>query len=62
MIGVDISKHNNLKEKDFSILKSQGVDFVIIRAGFGKSKSQEDPCFKKYYKWAKGAGLKVGCY
>ena len=62
MIGVDISKHNNLKEKDFAILKSNGIDFVIIRAGFGKLKTQEDPCFKNYYKWAKGAGLKVGCY
>lgn len=62
MIGVDISKHNNLKEKDFAILKSNGVDFVIIRAGYGKSKTQEDPCLKNYYKWSKNAGLKVGCY
>ena len=62
MIGVDISKHNNLKEKDFKYLKEFGVEFVIIRAGFGKSKTQEDPCFKNYYKWAKSAGLKVGCY
>ena len=62
MNGVDISKHNNLKEKDFAILKSNGIDFVIIRAGFGKSKTQEDPCFKNYYKWSKNAGLKVGAY
>ena len=62
MNGIDISKHNNLKEKDFPILKSNGIDFVIIRAGFGKSKTQEDPLFRNYYKWAKGAGLKVGCY
>lgn len=62
MIGVDISKHNNLKEKDFTTLRNSGVEFVIIRAGYGKSKTQEDPCFKKYYKWAKSAGLKVGCY
>ena len=62
MIGIDISKHNNLKEKDFTTLRKAGVEFVIIRAGYGKSKTQEDPCFKKYYKYAKSAGLKVGCY
>ena len=62
MFGVDISKHNNLKEKDFTILKNSGVEFVIIRAGYGRLKTQEDPCFKNYYKWAKSAGLKVGCY
>ena len=62
MFGVDISKHNNLKEKDFTILKNSGVEFVIIRAGYGRLKTQEDPYFKKYYKWAKSAGLKVGCY
>ena len=61
-IGIDISKHNNLKEEDFKLIKECGVDFVIIRAGYGKSKTQEDPCFKKYYKYAKSAGLKVGCY
>lgn len=61
-IGIDISKHNTLKEEDFKYLKEFGLDFVIIRAGFGKSKTQEDPCFKKYYKYAKSAGLKVGCY
>ena len=62
MIGIDISKHNNLKEKDFKTLREAGVEFVIIRAGFGKLKTQEDPCFKNYYKWAKSAGMKVGCY
>lgn len=62
MRGIDISKHNNLKEKDFITLKNEGIEFVILRAGYGRLKSQEDPYFKNYYKWAKGAGLKVGAY
>lgn len=62
MKGIDISKHNNLKEKDFITLKNEGIEFVILRAGYGRLKSQEDPCFRNYYKWAKNAGLKVGCY
>lgn len=44
--GVDISKWNG--SINFSKLKGQ-VDFVIIRAGYGKLTSQKDERFEEYY-------------
>lgn len=35
---------------------------MIIRAGYGKEKSQKDNMFETNYKKAKSAGLKVGAY
>lgn len=47
---------------DFNKVKSAGYDYVIIRAGYGKEKSQKDNMFETNYKNAKNAGLKVGAY
>ena len=47
---------------DFNKVKSAGYDYVIIRAGYGKEKSQKDNMFETNYKKAKSAGLKVGAY
>lgn len=47
---------------DFGKVKSAGYDYVIIRAGYGKEKSQKDNMFETNYKNAKNAGLKVGAY
>ena len=47
---------------DFKKVKSAGYDYVIIRAGYGKEKSQKDNMFETNYKKAKSAGLKVGAY
>lgn len=47
---------------DFGKVKSAGYDYVIIRAGYGKEKSQKDNMFETNYKKAKSAGLKVGAY
>lgn len=58
--GIDISKHNG--NINFAKVKAAGIDFVIIRAGYGKSVSQKDPMFETYYKEAKNAGLDVGAY
>ena len=58
--GVDVSQYQG--NIDFTKVKSAGVKFVIIRAGFGKYASQKDPYFEKNYKGAKAAGLDVGVY
>lgn len=60
MKGIDISYHNG--DVDFDAVKNSGVDFVIIRAGFGREVSQEDKKFEEYYQGAKNAGLDVGAY
>ena len=58
--GIDVSQYQ--QSVDFKKVKASGVDFVIIRAGFGKYANQKDPYFEKNYKAAKAAGLKVGAY
>lgn len=59
-LGVDLSEHN--PNVDFTKLKNNGIDFVILRTGYGKVISQKDKLFEDYYNKAKQAGLKVGCY
>lgn len=58
--GIDVSKWNG--DIDFGKVKKSGIDFVIIRAGYGKSASQKDVYFERNYKAAKAAGLNVGTY
>lgn len=47
---------------DFNKVKSDGIDYVIIRAGYGKEKNQKDDTFETNYAKAKAVGLKVGVY
>ena len=47
---------------DFNKVKAAGINFVILRAGYGKYISQKDPTFEGNYKRAKAAGLNVGAY
>lgn len=60
MKGVDISQHNG--DVDFGRVKSAGIEFVILRAGYGKCITQIDLDFYRNYKNAKENGLKVGAY
>lgn len=60
MKGVDISQHNG--DVDFGRVKSAGIEFVILRAGYGNCISQIDVDFYRNYKNAKENGLKVGAY
>lgn len=60
MKGIDLSTFQ--KNVDYSKLKKQGIEFAIIRAGYGKDKSQKDEMFEKHYKGLKKAGIKVGAY
>ena len=60
--GVDLSHHNGYV--DFEAL-SKSVDFVIIKSGGSEKKGHRhftDIMFEDYYRQAKKAGLKVGCY
>lgn len=60
MKGIDVSKHNG--SIDFNAVKASGVEFVIIRAGYGMYDNQKDPKFEENYAGAKAAGLHVGAY
>lgn len=59
--GIDISNWQN-DDIDFKKVKKNGIEFVIIKAGYGREISQKDSCFETFYKNAKAAGLKVGAY
>lgn len=57
MKGIDISRHNTIRS--FPAIKSQGVDFCVIRAGYGTA---VDAKFEAHIKAAKDAGMLVGAY
>lgn len=58
--GIDVSTWNGTI--DFAKVKNSGIDFVIIRSGYGRLTSQKDNRFEQYYAGATKAGLKVGSY
>lgn len=57
MRGIDISRHNTIRS--FPAIKSQGVEFCVIRAGYG---TVVDAKFKAHIKVAKDCGMLVGVY
>lgn len=58
--GIDISKYQ--RNVDYKKLKDQGIEFAIIRCGYGRELHQKDELFETHYKGLKEAGIKVGCY
>ena len=58
--GIDVSVHNG--SINWNQVKAEGVQFVILRAGYGKLASQKDQRFEEYYAGAKSAGIPVGSY
>lgn len=59
--GVDLSEHNG--SVDFSQLKAAGVEFVILRIGFGGDyPGQQDKRFEENVEKAEAAGLPWGAY
>lgn len=58
--GIDVSVWNGTI--DFAKVKKAGIEFVIIRSGYGRLASQKDTRFESYYAGAKKAGLKIGSY
>ena len=63
MRGIDVSQWQT--NVDYKKLKAAGIEFVIIRAGYGDVLSypnQKDSMFEAHYKAATAAGLHVGAY
>lgn len=57
MKGIDISEYQNVINWD-----KLNVDFVIIRAGYGKHTSQKDKLFEQHYANAKSKNIPIGAY
>ena len=60
MKGIDVSVHNGAI--DWKKVKAAGIDFAILRAGYGKLAKQKDTRFEDNYAGAKAAGIPVGAY
>ena len=58
--GIDVSHWNG--DIDWRKVKSSGIDFAIIRAGYGKEVNQKDSRFESNINGALNAGLNVGVY
>lgn len=58
--GIDVSKHQG--KIDWQKVKSAGVQFAMLRAGYGRYDKQKDEQFEANYSGAKAAGIPVGAY
>ena len=58
--GIDVSKHNG--SIDWKKVKDDGVEFAIIRIGYGGGSPVKDEKFEENYKNARANGLDVGVY
>lgn len=60
LIGIDVSKwQGNI---DWKAVKADGVQFAILRAGYGREASQKDETFEANYKGCKENGIPCGIY
>lgn len=60
MKGIDVSKYQG--DIDWDKVKESGIDFAIIRAGYGMYDFQIDPKFERNYSECKRLGIPVGTY
>ena len=58
--GIDVSEHQG--HIDWAKVDKDGVQFAVIRAGYGRELSQKDDYFEQNYTAAKKAGIQVGAY
>ena len=58
--GIDVSKHNGTI--DWNKVKAAGVQFAMLRAGYGRYDNQKDERFEANYAGATAAGIPVGAY
>ena len=58
--GIDVSKWQG--DIDWNKVKAAGVQFAMLRAGYGRYAGQADETFEKNYQNAKAAGIYVGAY
>lgn len=58
--GIDVSVHQG--DIDWKKVKSDSVEFAILRAGYGREFSQKDAQFEKNYAGCKANAIPVGAY
>lgn len=58
--GIDVSVYQG--DINWNAVKSSGIEFAIIRSGYGKDPGQQDKYFLQNIVGAKNAGIHVGIY
>lgn len=58
--GIDVSKHQG--EINWQKVKADGIQFAMLRAGYGRYDNQKDEQFEANYAGATAAGIPVGAY
>jgi len=58
--GIDVSRHQGII--NWSKVKATGIDFVMIRAGYGKESDQVDANFHANIRAAQNVGIDCGVY
>ena len=58
--GIDISYAQS--NVDWAKVKAAGVEFAMVRSGYGRELSQKDGMFESHYAGAKSVGIPVGTY
>ncbi|MEG0545978.1 MAG: glycoside hydrolase family 25 protein [Oscillospiraceae bacterium] len=58
--GIDVSSWQ--KDINWQSVKNSGIEFAILRAGFGWGKDQKDRYFEQNYANAKAVGMPIGAY
>ena len=58
--GIDVSSHQGAI--DWAKVKADGTAFAILRAGYGRYRSQEDKRFAEYYRACEENGIQTGAY
>ena len=59
--GVDLSTHNKIK--DYASLKASGIEFAILRTGYGGDyPDQQDSLFEAHVRGCESVGIEWGAY
>ena len=58
--GIDVSKYQG--NIDFKKVKNAGIQFAIVRIGYGQYESQKDEYFEANYEGFRAQGIPVGVY
>jgi len=58
--GIDVSRWQG--DIDWKKVKTVGIEFTIIQAGYGRELSQKDEKFERNYSGCKAAGVPCGAY
>lgn len=58
--GIDLSEWN--ENVDYEGLKASGIEFALLKIGYGKDAGQKDAMFDEHYAGCKRAGIKIGAY